>query len=118
MKDRILLFELQGRNNLGNIFTFAAGNGGPADTCTADGFAQSIYTIPVGSYNQNGGPAFYDEKCSSKMTVAYVSNTLSFLQVVWSMKIMFMFVTNHYLHRWSRQWVTIVCLFHCSTSML
>ena len=36
---------------------------------------QSIYTIPVGAANQNGGPAYYDELCSAKMTVAYVDNT-------------------------------------------
>ena len=36
---------------------------------------QSIYTIPVGAANQNGGPANYDELCSAKMTVAYVDNT-------------------------------------------
>ena len=84
MKDKCPLFELQGRNNLGNIFTWAAGNGGVDDTCAADGYVQSIYTIPVGSYSQNGAPASYDEKCSAKMTVAYVDNTLSNLQVVWA----------------------------------
>lgn len=50
-------------------------NGGDIfDSCAADGYVQSIYTIPVGAYNQMGGPAFYDEKCSAKMTVAYVYN--------------------------------------------
>ena len=46
---------------------------------------QSIYTIPVGAANQTGGPAYYDELCSAKMTVAYVDNTNildSYLQVV------------------------------------
>ena len=78
-------FWLQGRNNLGNTFTWAAGNGGyNYDSCSADGYVQSIYTIPVGAYSQNGGPAGYDEKCSAKMTVAYVDNTLDAdLQVVW-----------------------------------
>ena len=45
------------------------------DSCAADGFASNLYTIAVGSYTQNGAPASYDERCSSKMVVAYVSNT-------------------------------------------
>ena len=78
-------FLLQGRNGLGNIFVFAAGNFGGYfyESCTASGLIESIYTIPVGSYNENGGPATYDEKCSAKMTVAYVQNTRNeSLQVV------------------------------------
>lgn len=47
------------------------------DSCSADGFSQSIYSISVGAYSQNGAPASYDEKCSAKQTVAYVDNTLS-----------------------------------------
>ena len=43
----------------------------------------NIYTIPVGGYSQNGAPAYYDERCGAKFTVAYVDNTLSStLQVV------------------------------------
>ena len=64
---------------------FAAGNGGSSayDSCAADGYVSNLYTIAVGSYSQNGVPASYDEKCSSKMVVAYVRNTLnSDLQVV------------------------------------
>ena len=58
------------------MFVWAAGNGGEYfDSCAADGYVQSIYTIPVGAANQNGGPASYDEMCSAKMTVAYVENT-------------------------------------------
>lgn len=45
------------------------------DACSADIYVQSIYTIPVGAYSQNGAPADYDEKCASKLTVAYVDNT-------------------------------------------
>ena len=58
------------------MFVWAAGNGGELfDSCSADGYVQSIYAIPVGAANQNGGPASYDEMCSAKMTVAYVENT-------------------------------------------
>ncbi len=59
------------------MYTWAAGNGGESfDSCSADGYVQSIYTIPVGAYNQYGGPAYYDEMCSAKMTVVYVDNTI------------------------------------------
>ena len=86
---------LQGRNNLGNIFTWAAGNGGDYyDSCAADGYIQSIYTIPVGAYNEKGAPAYYDEKCSAKMTVAYVVNTRNeSLQVVCEYSIMLILCT-------------------------
>ena len=106
----INLFVTQGRNNNGNIFTFAAGNGGESfDSCAADGLASNLYTIAVGSYSQNGAPASYDEKCSSKMVVAYVDNTLnSDLQVVSNDSLfiilqhycVFLFVV-HYNYKWS-----------------
>ena len=65
------------------MFTWAAGNGGDYyDSCAADGYVQSIYTIAVGAYDQIGRPAYYDEKCSAKMTVAYVANTYNDIQVV------------------------------------
>ena len=66
---------MQGRDNLGSIFIWAAGNGGDKyDSCSADGYVQSVYTIPVGAYNQRGAPAYYDEMCSAKMTIAFVDN--------------------------------------------
>ena len=69
---------LQGRGGKGSLFTWAAGNGGDIyDTCAADGYVQSIHTIAVGGYAQSGGPAYFDEKCSAKMTVAYVENTIN-----------------------------------------
>lgn len=59
---------------------FASGNGGSHyDSCAADGFVNSIYTIAVGSADQNGEQAYYDEDCSAKMAVtfSYNSNTSS-----------------------------------------
>ena len=38
---------LYGRNGKGNIFVTAAGNGGPDDSCSFDGFLNSIYTFMV-----------------------------------------------------------------------
>ena len=68
--------QVQGRGGLGNPITWAAGNGGGnLDACSADGYVQSVYTIPVGAYSEDGGPAYYDETCSAKMTVSFVANT-------------------------------------------
>ena len=55
---------------------FASGNGGEAlDSCAADGFVNSIYTIAVGSADQNGNQAYYDENCSAKLATTYSYNS-------------------------------------------
>ena len=64
---------------MGSIFVWAAGNGGEYyDSCTADGYASSIYTIAVGSADQNGKQADYDEFCSSKMAVTFSYDSWTF----------------------------------------
>ena len=45
------------------------------DDCSASGLCTSIYTNCIGSAAVNGRQAFYDEKCSSKMAVAFVSGS-------------------------------------------
>ena len=37
-----------GRGGKGSIYIFACGNGGSTDSCNADGYANSIYTITIG----------------------------------------------------------------------
>ena len=55
---------------------WASGNGGLSyDSCAADGYASSIYTIAVGSADQNGKQASYDEDCAAKMAVTYSFNS-------------------------------------------
>ena len=55
---------------------FSSGNeGGRDDDCSASGLCTSIYTNCIGSASVNGRQAEYDEKCSSKMAVAFVSGT-------------------------------------------
>ena len=62
----------QGRNGLGAIYTWAAGNGGQNfDDCNADGFVTSPYTIAVTSLASSGGPAIYSEPCSSILCATY-----------------------------------------------
>lgn len=73
----------QGRNGLGAIYTWAGGNGGHyGDSCAADGYVSSIYTIAVGSVDQNGMQAFYDENCSAKMATAYSYNSAGYYHMV------------------------------------
>ena len=77
--------DSQGRDGKGCIWVWAAGNGGlNDDSCAADGYASSIYTIAIGSASSDGTQAFYDEECSGKMAVTFVDNPNSFrsLQVV------------------------------------
>ena len=67
---------MQGRGGKGNIYVWAAGNGGDRhDSCAADGFVNSIYTIAVGSADQDGRQAYYDEDCPAKMAVMFSHNS-------------------------------------------
>ena len=73
---------MQGRNGKGNIYVWAAGNGGDSfDSCAADGFVNSIYTIAVGSADQNGQQAYYDEDCAAKMAVTFSYNSNNDMQL-------------------------------------
>ena len=69
----------QGRKGKGSIFVWAAGNGGEYnDSCAADGYVNSIYTIAIGSVGSDGQPAYYDERCSAKMAVTFVHNPFNY----------------------------------------
>jgi hypothetical protein len=68
---------MQGRNGKGNIYVWAAGNGGSDDSCVADGYITSIYTIGVGAADDFGNSARYDEQCSAKMVVTFNANSYS-----------------------------------------
>ena len=73
---------LQGRDGKGSIFVWANGNGGLFDDCAADGYASSIYTISVGAIGVDGNPSPFDEPCSAKMVVTYVTDSLGASSVV------------------------------------
>jgi kexin len=63
-----------GRNGLGSIFVFAAGNGAHReDNCNFDGYTNSIYSITVGAIDRMGQHPYYSEKCSASLVVAYSS---------------------------------------------
>ena len=70
---------MQGRHGKGAIYVWAAGNGGRNfDSCAADGFSSSIYTISVGAANEHGRQASFDEQCSSKMAVVFAHNSYTY----------------------------------------
>ncbi|EGT57506.1 CBN-AEX-5 protein [Caenorhabditis brenneri] len=70
---------IHGRNELGNIFIWASGNGGGnGDNCALDGYVNNEYTISFGVIGSDGAPAAYAEGCSS--VLAAVSGGDSMLQ--------------------------------------
>jgi len=63
-----------GRGGLGNIYTWAAGNGRTAnDNSNYDGWVNSIYTIGVGAHGNDGVVSWYSEQGAS-MLVSTPSN--------------------------------------------
>ena len=64
------------------IYVFASGNGGRNyDSCAADGYSASIFTISIGFANSYGGQADYDEQCACKMAVTFSYNRGTFPRV-------------------------------------
>lgn len=60
-----------GRGGLGEIFCWAAGNGGNPDRVDYDPYASSRYTIAVGAIGDRDVRSSYNEKGSSMMVVAH-----------------------------------------------
>ena len=60
-----------GRGGLGNIFTWAAGNGlGSNDNVNYDGFANSRYVIAVGAVDNSGQQSWYSEPGAPMLVTA------------------------------------------------
>lgn len=62
-----------GRGGLGEIFCWAAGNGGESDRVEYDPYASSRYTIAVGAIGDQDDRAWYNERGSSMLVVAHSS---------------------------------------------
>ena len=60
----------QGRGGYGTIHVWAAGNGEDGDNVNYDGYANSIYTIAIGSVNDKGARAYYSEPGAAKVVSA------------------------------------------------
>lgn len=65
---------LSGRNGLGSIHVWAAGNGGLNDDINKDGYASSIYTIALGALNVDGSHASFSEPGTSLVCTVPVAN--------------------------------------------
>lgn len=59
-----------GRNGKGAIYVWAGGNGGTKDNVNYDGYANSRYTIAIGSVSSNGQRAYYSEHGASLVVSA------------------------------------------------
>jgi len=66
-----IIYSIQnGRQGLGSIFVWSAGNGAQnGDNCNADGYANWRYTIAIGALNILGVRASYSEPCSALFAV-------------------------------------------------
>jgi len=73
----------KGRGGKGSIFVWASGNGGrDKDSCSCDGYTNSIYTLSVSSASQNGKKPWYLEECASTLTTTFSSGSNSERQIV------------------------------------
>ena len=67
-----------GRDGLGCIYIWAAGNGRHvSDNCAYDGFVNALNVISVGSVDESGISAYYSEWCGAVFCVAPSSDTSS-----------------------------------------
>ena len=59
-----------GRNGLGRVFLWSAGNGGDFDNCNFDGYANNRFVVAVGAIADSGQQAFYSESCAALFVTA------------------------------------------------
>ena len=65
---------VMGRGGLGSIYVYASGNGASlGDDCNFDGYANNIYTIPIGAITDQNVIAPYSEGCAALYAVTYSS---------------------------------------------
>ena len=73
----------EGRGGRGNVFVWASGNGGRwRDSCAADGYTNSLYTLSVSSVSQTNRVPWYLEECASTLASTYSSGDDSEPQIV------------------------------------
>ncbi|VDD91762.1 unnamed protein product [Enterobius vermicularis] len=64
----------EGRGGKGNIFVWASGNGGARqDSCSADGYTTSVYTLSISSATFDNRRPWYLEECPSSIATTYSS---------------------------------------------
>ncbi|KAK2567984.1 Neuroendocrine convertase 1 [Acropora cervicornis] len=63
-----------GRGGLGSIYVWASGNGGRSkDSCSCDGYTNSIYTLSISSATEHGSSPWYSEPCASTLATTFSS---------------------------------------------
>ncbi|XGW19896.1 hypothetical protein V3C99_003605 [Haemonchus contortus] len=77
-REAILRGIRYGRQGKGNIFVWASGNGGgKQDSCSADGYTTSVYTLSVSSATYDNRRPWYLEECPSSIAATYSSGRSS-----------------------------------------
>nr|A0A044RE18.1 RecName: Full=Endoprotease bli; AltName: Full=Blisterase; Flags: Precursor [Onchocerca volvulus] len=67
-----------GRGGKGSIFVWASGNGGSRqDSCSADGYTTSVYTLSVSSATIDNRSPWYLEECPSTIATTYSSANMN-----------------------------------------
>ncbi|WAR00943.1 PCSK6-like protein [Mya arenaria] len=70
----VIVSYQQGRHGKGAIFVWASGNGGRQhDSCSCDGYTNSIYTLSISGVSQNILKPFYLEECASTLATTFSS---------------------------------------------
>jgi furin len=73
----------KGRRNLGSIYVWASGNGGRnGDSCSCDGYTNSIHTLSISSASENGLVPWYSEACASTLASTYSSGGMAERQIL------------------------------------
>ena len=63
-----------GRQGKGSVFVWASGNGGRSgDSCSCDGYTNSIYTLSISSTTELSDKPWYLEECTSTLATTYSS---------------------------------------------
>ena len=65
---------IKGRDGLGSVYVFAAGNGKVVDNCNYDGYANGIFSLTVGAIDHDHKMPRYMEPCAAQLVVSYSSN--------------------------------------------
>lgn len=72
-----------GRGGLGSIYVWASGNGGRSqDSCSCDGYTNSIYTLSISSATEHGTSPWYSEYCASTMATTFSSGSYDMRKIV------------------------------------
>ncbi len=72
---KTIFFE--GRDGKGSIFVWASGNGGQNDSCSCDGYVNSIYTFAISSTTESNEKPTYLEECPAILTSTFSSGLFS-----------------------------------------